>query len=430
MTIEGSASAMPNPAFRKSVGDGHAAIDLKDPDFHSRPDQYQLLKQLRDNDPIYWNPEVGGPGFWAVTRFDDVEAVTRARDIFSTDYRRGGMRIFDAKNVTANPRPDIFAIDPPDHTTFRKAFQPVFSAEAVATFKDRARQRIRRLIAGIGPRGRAEFVSEIANPVAAGLLTDLLEVPEADGTTLMTWSNAMIGDDDDDYVPSIDYRIQCVRALDRYVEALIKERAGSDRTDFLTVVTRLTIDNKPLDLDALCENFASFVVAANETTRHTMTRSIVALTENPSERAKLQADPALVPQATKEFVRWATPLIHARRTATRDTVLAGQNIREGDKVVLWYKSANRDDSRWPDAMQFKVDRYCSKDAPNHISFGSGINHCLGWRYAEMQITILFEELLATLPDIHAIDAPKLLRSNFIAGIKALDVAFTPVDRPA
>ena len=430
MTIQQFGSAMPNPGFRKSVGDRHTLIDLKDPDFHSRPDQYQLLKQLRDNHPIYRNPEVGGAGFWAVTRFDDVEAVTRARDIFSTDYRRGGMRIFDAKDVTPNPRPDIFTIDPPDHTTFRKAFQPVFSAEAVATVKDKARRRIRHLIANVAPRGHAEFVSEVANPVAAGLLTDLLEIPEADGTTLMTWSNAMIGDDDDDYSPSVDYRIQCVRALDRYVETFLKERAGSDRTDFLTIVSRLTIDNKPLDLDTLCENFATFVVAANETTRHTMTRSIVALTEHPSERAKLQADLTLVPQATKEFVRWATPLIHARRTATRDTVLADQTIREGDKVVLWYKSANRDDRRWPDAMQFKVDRYCSKDTPNHISFGSGINHCLGWRYAEMQISILFEELLAALPDIRAVGAPRLLRSNFIAGIKALDVAFTPVDGPA
>jgi cytochrome P450 len=151
------------------------------------------------------------------------------------------------------------------------------------------------------------------------------------------------------------------------------------------------------------------------------------LTEFPDERVKLQADLTIMPAAAKELVRWATPLIHARRTATRDTVLAGQKIEEGDKVVLWYKSANRDERRWPDAMQFRIDRYCSKDAPAHIAFGSGINHCLGWRYAEMQIAVLFEELLTALPDIRMVGSPRILRSNFIAGITSLDVEFTPVD---
>jgi linalool 8-monooxygenase len=157
-----------------------------------------------------------------------------------------------------------------------------------------------------------------------------------------------------------------------------------------------------------------------------MTRSIVALTEFPAEREKLQADLTMMPFAAKEFVRWATPLIHSRRTATRDTVLAGHAIKEGDKVVIWYKSANRDDRRWPDAMQFRIDRYRNNEAASHIAFGSGINHCLGWRYAEMQITVLFEELLQALPDIHSAGSPKLLRSNFISGIKALDVKFSPV----
>jgi linalool 8-monooxygenase len=426
MTHEHFDSSMPNPGFRKSIGGEHGLVDLKDPCFHSRPDQYERFKYLRDNDPISWNGETGGPGFWAVTRFDDVEAVTRDRDIFSSDYKRGGMRIFDAKDVTPNPRPDIFTTDPPDHTSFRKALQPLFSAEAVAMFREAIRRRVRRLIANIAAKGHAEFVSEIASPVAVGLLTDLLELPESDGTNLMKWSNAFIGDDDDDYSPSVEYRIQCARSLDQYVADLLKDRAGSDGKDILTIFTRLSIENKPLDFDGLCENFASFIVATNETVRHTITRSIVALTEFPAEREKLQADLSMMPFAAKEFVRWATPLIHSRRTATRDTVLAGQAIKEGDKVVIWYKSANRDDRRWPDAMQFRIDRYRSNEAPSHIAFGSGINHCLGWRYAEMQITVLFEELLAALPDIHAAGSPKLLRSNFISGIKALDVEFSPV----
>jgi linalool 8-monooxygenase len=427
MTHAELTSPIPNSGLRRATGGGHGSIDLKDPDFHSHPDQYERLRFLRDNHPVYWNPEEGAPGFWGVMRFDDVEAVTRARDIFSTDYLRGGMRIFDVKDVQPNPRPDIFSTDPPDHTNFRKAFQPIFTPEVIATFKEGVRRRARRLIANVAGRGRAELVSEIASPIAAGLLSDLLEVPESDGTHLMKWSSALVGDDDPDTCPSVEYRIECVRGVDQYVSALVRERAGSDRTDILTIMTRVALDDKPLDILGVCESFASFIVATNETTRHTIGRSMATLTEFPDERVKLQADLTIMPAAAKELVRWATPLIHARRTATRDTVLAGQKIEEGDKVVLWYKSANRDERRWPDAMQFRIDRYCSKDAPAHIAFGSGINHCLGWRYAEMQIAVLFEELLTALPDIRMVGSPRILRSNFIAGITSLDVEFTPVD---
>jgi linalool 8-monooxygenase len=426
MTHAELTSPIPNSGLRRVIGREAGSIDVKDPDFHRDPNRYERLKYLRDNHPVYWNAEDGAPGFWGVMRFDDVEAVTRDRDIFSTDYMRGGMRIFDVKDVQPNPRPDIFSTDPPDHTDFRKAFSPIFTPAVIASFKDGVRRRARRLIANIAGRGRAELVSEIASPIAAGLLSDLLEVPESDGPHFMKWSSALIGDDDPDTCPSLEHRIECVRALDRYVADLARERAGSDRTDILTIMTRVSLDGKPLDVLGVCESFASFIVATNETTRHTIGRSMATLTEFPDERAKLQADLSIMPAAVKELVRWATPLIHARRTATRDTVLAGQKIEEGDKVVLWYQSANRDERRWPDAAQFRIDRYCSKDAPAHIAFGSGINHCLGWRYAEMQIAVLFEELLAALPDIRMVGEPRILRSNFVAGITSLDVEFTPV----
>jgi cytochrome P450 len=401
-------------------------IDLKDPDFHQRPDQYDILKYLRDHHPIYWNPETDGRGFWAVTRFEDVETVTRARDVFSSDYKLGGMRINDIQAHNPAPRPDIFNSDPPDHTTFRKAFQPLFTPEAVAAFRGRIRARVRKLIADIAPKGRADFVSELASPVVEGVLTDLLEVPEADGPLLMKWSNALVGIDDEDYCPSWAYRSECVAALNAYAETLVKQRTGSGRSDLITILTGLTIEGRPLDLDGFAESFATFVIAANETARHSMTGGLVALDRFPAERAKLTADPSIMPVAVKEFIRWVSPLIHARRTATADTVLGGQNIRAGDKVVIWYKSANRDERRWPDANEFRVDRYLDKSAPTHIAFGSGINHCLGWRYAELQNTVLFEELFAALPDIRPAAPAVPVRSNFFAGTKSLDVAFSPV----
>jgi linalool 8-monooxygenase len=402
------------------------AIDLKDPDFHERPDQYDILKYLRDHHPVYWNPEVNGRGFWAVTRFEDVEAVTRRRDVFSSDYKRGGMRINDIDTFNPNPRPDIFNTDPPDHTVFRKAFQPLFTPEAVATFRDRIRARVRSRIAAMAPKGRADFVTELANPIVQGLLTDLLEVPESDGELLMTWSNALVGIDDPEYCPSFAYRAECVGALDAYVAKLVAERQGSGCSDLITILTGLMIQGEKLDLDGFAESFATFIIATNETARHTMTRAMIALEQFPAERDKMKADPALIPAAVKECVRWVSPLIHARRTATADTEIAGQPIRAGDKVVIWYKSANRDERRWPDAMQFRIDRYLDKTAPAHIAFGSGINHCLGWRYAELQIAVVFEEMYAALPDIKPSGPPNPIRSNFFAGIKSLDVEFTPV----
>ena len=430
MTKELSNSSSPPPAFRSVLGVDNVEIDLKNPDFHARADQYELLKYLRDNDPIYWNREIDGPGFWAVMRYEDVETVTRARDIFSADYKRGGFRINDIPKALEDRRPDIFTTDPPDHTVYRKAYLPVFSPEAVDTFKSSVQRRVRRVIVNVASQGHADFVSDIASPIVVGLLTDLIDLPVSDTAKLIQWSNALVGNDDSEYCPSIEYRINCVQELDRYVGELVKERAGSDRSDILTILTRLTVENAPLDVDAISESFASLIVATIEATRHTITRSMLTLSEFPDEKQKLLADLSLMPVATKEFLRWATPGIHARRTATRDTVLSGQEIKEGDKVVLWYKSANRDERRWADANQFRVDRFSTNNTPAHIAFGSGINHCLGWRYAEMQITLLFEELLAVLPDIHTVGSPQFLRSNFISGIKTLNVEFSPVSYTA
>ena len=216
-----------------------------------------------------------------------------------------------------------------------------------------------------------------------------------------------------------------MQELDAFVGRLLDERRDGNGVDLISLLTRVRIDAEPLDFEALCVNFGMLVVAVNETTRHAISGSIAALSAFPEERRKLIDNPDLIPAAVKELVRWVTPLRHVRRTATRDTILGGKTIRSGDKIVVWYSSANRDEAVWADASTLRVDRYVNKKASPHMAFGSGTHFCLGWRYAELQMSILLEEVLRELPDIRCAAPASRLRSNFIAGFKALPVVFTP-----
>lgn len=425
MNHETDESAPPSAARRRAITLPGAETDLKSPDFHTDPDRFQTFRQLREGTPVFWNPEADGRGFWAITRYQDVLQVIQNPRDFSADVGHGGMRIFDIQQVTADPRPHLLSMDPPQHTQLRRALMPLFSPAAVERIATRLRERARELVASIAPIGRAEFVTEVAAPLTLSVLTDLLDVPAGDAAQLFRWSNIFVSDDDADMQPSIEARQAAIREMDEYALRLYGERADSRSDDFVSLIRRAVIDGTPMDFETYSVNFGAFLIAANETTRHSISASMLALSEYPQEKAKLVANPSLIPAAAKEFIRWATPLVHVRRTATRDVTFEGQLIRKGDKVVVWYSSANRDDEVWARAGQLDVERFSRRGVTGHLAFGAGPHHCLGWRLAELQVSILFEELLAKLPDIRVDTAARRLRSNFISGLKRLDVYFTP-----
>ena len=413
----------PPPARRKAKPVATGGIDLKNPDLYTDGTYHAVFSFLRAQEPIYWNAEAGSPGFWAITRYDDVVHILQDPKTFSAAVENGGMRIFDAQDVATEPRPNLLSMDPPQHTQFRKALQPLFAPERVASMAESIRVRVTRLIDMIADDGKAEFVSSIAAPLTLGLLTDLLNVPESDLAKLLRWSNAFIGDDDTDYQESIEYRQRCVAEMDEYALDLLSRRRSDRGEDFVSLLSRVEINGRPMDSDTYTTNFGAFLIAGNETTRHSLSAGVLALSLYPAEKEKIVADWSLIDSAVKEIIRWATPLMHVRRTAMADVKIRGKQIKKGDKVVVWYNSANRDEEKWDRAMEFSVRRFATEGVTSHLAFGYGPHHCLGWRMAELQLKIALEELVERLPDIHVIEPARFLRSNFIGGIKQLPVAF-------
>jgi linalool 8-monooxygenase len=413
-------------ARRKSIPVSGAEIDLKSPDLYTDENFHSVFARLRTEQPVYWNPEADSSGFWAITRYEDVVRVVQNPDVFSAAIKNGGMRIINIQDTNLDPRPHLLSMDPPEHTEFRRTLQPLFAPQRVAAMASVIRARMTRLIDGIAEAGQAEFVSSIAAPLTLGLLTDLLNVCEADSARLLRWSNAIIGDDDEDYQASPQYRYECIAEMDEYALQLLAERKGAEGDDFVSYLARVEIEGRPLERETYTQNFGAFLVAGNETTRHALSAGVLALSAFPAEKQKLISDRSLVPSAVKEIIRWATPLMHVRRTAMRDIEIGGKVIKKGDKVVVWYNSANRDDNIWNEATKFDVGRFTNPAIRGHLGFGQGPHHCLGWRLAELQLRIALEELLARLPDLQATSAVTRLRSNFIGGIKQLPVVYTPV----
>lgn len=411
---------------RRTPSNAEGLRDLRDPELFVDSSWVAEFQRLRSEGPVHWSGGPGVGGFWSVVSYEEAEEVLKDDVTYSADFRNGGYRLFDVADVSLLPRPDILSTDGSLHEEFRKKLQPAFSPEAVQRLIPGIERRSRELIRGISGNGKAEFVAEVAQPLTLGVLADIFNLPESDAPLFAEWAAIFIGDDDPEYQLPREDRAKAIERFDSYVATLVKERADGNGEDLFTLLTRVKVDGELLDFEALCVNLATLIVAVSETTRHAISGALVALTQFPSERQKVIDNPELMKVGVKEIIRWVTPLRHVRRTAMRDTFLGGRQIREGEKVVVWYSSVNRDAAVWSDADEFRIDRYADRATPRHIAFGSGSHYCLGWRYAELELEILLTELLRLLPDIR-VDAKHItLRSNFINGVKKLHVGFTPV----
>ncbi len=235
----------------------------------------------------------------------------------------------------------------------------------------------------------------------------------------------MMGDDDPDLQLTPAERRRKMEAFDTYFLALIARDTASGQDGILNRMRQMTFEGATVDTPTLLVNLAAFMIATVETTQQAFSTMIVALADHPAEFEKLRQNRTLMPSAVKEILRWSTPIKHLRRTAVVDTVLGGQKIAAGDKVVAWFEAANRDPDTWPDADTFRIDRYEMRGCPAHLAFSAGVHYCLGWRYGEAEVAILLGAVLDHLPDIHLAGPPVRQRSNFVASYKRLPVAFTP-----
>jgi cholest-4-en-3-one 26-monooxygenase len=329
-----------------------------------------------------------------------------------------------------DPSPDGLAMvrtlmlnmDPPRHTAYRKIVATGFTPAIVRTLEPRVREIARKIVDDVAALGRCDFVARVAAELPLQVIAEMLGVPQEDRHRVFDWSNRLIGFDDPEFSTSLEDGRQAAAEMFAYAQGLALERKQHPRDDVISLLMQSEVDGNALTEMEFDAFFILLSVAGNETTRNLISGGMLALIEHPGERRRLLADPSLTATAVEEMLRWVTPVISFRRTAMRDTELHGQTIRAGDKVVMFYPSANRDDEVFADAGRFDVTR-----EPNpHLAFGGGGRHfCLGASLARLEIRVLFEELLRRLPDIELDGAPRRLRSNFINGIKTLPVRYTP-----
>ncbi len=410
---------------RRSLTDAGNPLDLKNPEAHADDDTiFSLYDAVLNEGPVRWNPEVDGPGFWAVCGYDAVTEVLKRQDLYSADIGHGGSRIFDVQDVTEVPARSIFNLDPPDRTVIRQAIGPWFTQSAVDRLEPATRAHAVALLRQLKMKGGGDFVSDVARPYMRLLGEEVMGLSAEDCTAFSDCVTVMLGDDDPALQPSVQARLDAVSEVDEIALRLF-DRSTQTKTGFIPALLDLRIGGTPLDFNDFSTNLVVLFVAFTDTTRHTLGLMLDALLADPSARARLAANPDLIPVAVKEFVRLATPLIHIRRTAVRDTTLSGQPIRKGQKVVVWLPAANRDSARWSDPHRLDLARFASRTAPASLAFGAGPGFCLGWRYAEMMIGVMLTALLEEAPGLVSRGGERRMRSVLMRGYSEFPVGFAP-----
>jgi cytochrome P450 len=298
---------------------------------------------------------------------------------------------------------------------------PGFTPNTLEALIPRIRQRARVILDDIAGEGECEFVSRVAAELPIQMLAELFAVPQEDRHKLFHWSNLIIGGDDPDVSVSREQTLAAFMELAGYAMQLYEDRRRQPGPDLISLLANTEVEGQPMSVADYLSAFVLLVVAGNETTRNSISGGVLALSQFPAERRKLLDDPSLIPGAVDEIIRWVHPVIYMRRTALEDYELHGVRIKAGDKLALWYMSGNRDEDKWPDPFTFDVTR----GGPRHLSFGYGQHLCIGWRLAEIQLTVLLEELLARYPDLEVVADVRRIRTNFLNSIKTMRVRYRP-----
>jgi cholest-4-en-3-one 26-monooxygenase len=401
-----------------------APVDLSDSRSYVAGVPHPWLAHLRRHDPVHWQEESGGPGFWAVTRYEDCVTVNRDWERFSSAAR--GTMPFEM------PEPDIeqqglmmLNMDPPLHTRYRRLVNKGFTPRMVRDLEESIHRSTDAIIDQVAEKGRADFVTDIAAELPLQVIAELLGVPQDDRHRMFEWSNNMVGNEDPEYQGQAEAALTAAMELYAYAAALYGEKRLDPHADLMSVLTTVEVEGEQLTELELELFFLLLTVAGNETTRNLMSGAMHAFFQNPGQWQRLLDDRSLLPTAVDEMLRYVTPVMNFRRTAMTDVVLSNTRIAQGDKVVFFHASANRDEDVFDDPDTFDVGR----DPNPHIAFGGGGPHfCLGANLARMEIRVMFEHLLDRLPDIRQDGDEQHLQSQFINGVKHLSVAFNPCAR--
>ncbi len=377
-------------------------------------DPQDALAWLRDHDPVHWD-DAGQ--VWGISRYDDVKAVATNPQTFSN---AGGIR------PDTGPIAMMIDMDDPEHLRRRKLVNKGFTPQRVRDLEPRIVEVVDGLIDQVAERGECDFVADIAAWLPLVMIGDALGVEPEDHPTLLQWSDDLMrgqGQTDDALVTAM---ANAFEGYVGYIVGVIEDRRGCPRDDLMSVLVHAEIDGDKLDDDALIHESLLILIGGDETTRHVISGGMYQLLADRSRYERLLADRSLIGSAVEESLRWVSPIKNMARTATRDVELHGKTIREGQKLLLLYPSANRDSAQFTDPMTFDIAR-----SPNdHVAFGFGPHFCLGAALARLELNVAFERVLERLPDIRLADGaePELRPASFVSGYESMPVEFTPVAR--
>jgi methyl-branched lipid omega-hydroxylase len=404
------------------------SFDLSDPEFWMLPRDYRegAFKTLRDTPelqffkerPFEGSPFPVGPGYYALTRYDDVWAASRNAQVFCSGK---GSNIGDLPQELNEFFGSMINMDDPKHFRLRNIVSRGFTPKEISRVNDYVKVKAAAIVDNLletYPNGECDFVEEVAAPLPLQIICEMMGIPAEDEKRIFGWTNVILGAGDPEYGGSLDALMATSLELFQYAQALGEDRLATPREDMTSAMMHAVVDGERLSAQEFGSFFILLVVAGNETTRNAISHGMQALTKHPDQRDVWFNDfEANSRTAVEEIVRWATPVIHFRRTATQDTVLAGTKMKEGDKVVLWYNSANRDERVFDNPFEFNVLRPAQ---PPQAGFGAGGPHfCLGANLARREITVMFDEIRTRLPNMRITGEASYLQSFFINGIKHL-----------
>ena len=382
-------------------------IDLISGDFWGT-NPHDAMTWMRANEPVYWDGRV-----WGIAKYDDVKQISKHPDLFSN---AGGIR------PDNGPVAMMIDMDDPEHLKHRKLVNRGFTPRRVKESEAAVRQACDEIIDAVSEKGECDFVNDIAAWLPMIMIGDALGVAPEDRRQLLEWSDAMMkaltGDPN-----SVDRATEAFLGYQEFATEAISARRAYPTDDLMSVLVHAEVDGDRLSDDELVHESLLILIGGDETTRHVISGGMYQLLINPDQKQKLLADPSKIPTAVEEMLRWVSPIKNMARTVTRDTEVRGQRLHEGEKLLLLYPSANRDEDVFPDPFRFDVER-----SPNeHVAFGFGAHYCLGSSLARLELVCMFEQVLRRLPDIDLVDQaePAYRPANFISGYERMRVRFTP-----
>ena len=376
------------------------------------------FERLRAEDPVHYTAESEFGPYWSVTRFHDIVTVDSNHEVFSSSSERGGIVISDG--VQPHDQSSFIGLDPPDHDAQRRVVTPMFSTGGMAALEPLIRKRAGAILDELPVGETFDFVDKVSVELTSQMLATLFDFPFEERRLLPQASDIILTEAGENSIYKTDLERQA--ALTPFFERFVglwearKDKAGGN--DLLSLLASDPVTRKDGQMFGYMGNVILLTVAGSDTTRHSITGALMAFQDYPDAYDRLRANPELLDSAVPEIIRWQSPVAHMRRTATADYELGGKQIRKGDKVVMWYVSGNRDGEVIPDPDTFIIDRERPRQ---HVGFGFGIHRCVGNRLAEMQLKVVWEEILKRFQRIEVVGEPQRLNSNFVKGYVALPV---------